>query len=223
MGVDGPLLGTRVRRRIALAQLLAGLVGALDVFCLLWFVLPAPDYATSRTVLFVVNAGALLIFLAAVAALSSWKALRWYRRATAWLREDRPPNADERAGVLCHPRRLAGLDGVGWGLGALVFFALNVPFSAPLAFHISSTMLLGAITTIALGYLLTEWLMRPLTARTLSFGPTTPIRPGVKGRLVLTWIAATASRCSGSCCSPCTRSSTRTGRRCPSWDGASSR
>jgi adenylate cyclase len=44
---------------------------------------------------------------------------------------------------------------------------------------------------VALGYLLTERLMRPITARALSFGPVTPRGPGVAGRLVLAWASAT--------------------------------
>jgi adenylate cyclase len=187
----GARLVSRVNRRITLAQLLAGLVGAVDVFCLLWFVLPTPHHPADETLLFVVNAGTLGVFLAVTGAAGFWLAQRWYRPATRWLVEGRAPDAAERTAVLRHPRRLALLHGSGWVMGAVVFFTVNVVWSVALAVHVASTILLGALTCIALSYLFAEKLLRPVTARTLAHGPATPVRPGVKGRLVLTWVSAT--------------------------------
>src|SRR3954463_15021832 len=60
---DGAALAGRVNRRIMFAQLTAGLSGALDVFALLWLVLPGPDHDVADRTLFIVNAA---VFLAAL-------------------------------------------------------------------------------------------------------------------------------------------------------------
>jgi adenylate cyclase len=191
MGDDGRRLARHINRRITMAQLVAGVVGGLDVFALLWFVLPAPEYDTSRLTLFVINMSVLLgVFVIGGVASSLW-AWRRFRTVREWLASERPATAAERRATLLVPRAVTAMNAVFWAVSALIFFALNAPFSVPLAFHIASTILLGGVTCVTLGYLLTEKLLRPVTAMALASGPATPVRPGVKGRLVLTWLFAT--------------------------------
>ena len=101
---------------------------------------------------------------------------------------------------------------------------INAPVSVELACHVAESILLGGLTCVALGYLLTERIMRPLTARALAYGPVAPRRPGVKGRLVLdVGLRDAACRCSGSCSLGVRVLADPAARRCARWRGASSR
>jgi adenylate cyclase len=67
-----------------------------------------------------------------------------------------------------------------------------------MAFHISSTIVMGGLTCTALGYLFTERAMRPVVARALAAGPPKRTKgPGVAGRLMLAWLFATGVPLSG--------------------------
>ena len=190
--VDADRLLLRVTRRIHVASMAAQICGAIDVFLLLFWVLPVPDEAALDQML-LANLVALGVYLP----LSSMVGSRLGRRMSLanrdWLTENRPPTDRELRSVLRVPLKCTLMD-LGFWLGAAVlFFCVNVTASVGAAFYITSVILLGALTTCAVGYLLTDRLMRPLTARALAYGPPSrPARPGVKGRLVLAWVLATA-------------------------------
>ena len=190
--VDADRLLLRVTRRIHIASMAAQISGAIDVFVLLFWVLPVPDEAVLDQML-VANLVALGVYLP----LSSLAGSRLGRRMSLankdWLTENRPPTERELRAVLRVPLKCTFMD-LGFWLGAAVlFFCVNVTASVGAAFYITSVILLGALTTCAVCYLLTDRLMRPLTARALAYGPPSrPARPGVKGRLVLAWVLATA-------------------------------
>jgi adenylate cyclase len=188
--------GRRLARRtgalISFAHLLAGVVGAVYVFVLLWFVLPSPvrdpeDPAT----LFAVNAGTLLVYLVASGVVGTAWGWRRLGRAGSWLREGHEPDEAERVATLAVPRRTALISGAAWAGAAVVFGAVNAAFSVERAYHIAIVILLGGLTATALGYLLSERLMRPVLARALEAGPVEPQRPGVTGRSLLAWAFAT--------------------------------
>jgi adenylate cyclase len=139
----------------------------------------------------VANAIALAVYMPLAALAGFWIANRLAQPVRAWLEEGRAPTEEERRTTLCLPLQSAGIDALGWAGGAIVFFFVNVGHSAEAAWHVSSVIVLGGLTCTALGYLLTERLARPLTARTLSYGPVTrPKGPGVAGRLTLVWLFA---------------------------------
>jgi adenylate cyclase len=187
---DGPWLAQRISRRTAVAQLVAGFTGALDVFLLQWFVLPAPDHGVSDTTLFLINAVAFVVFMSAGGVIGWWWGGRWFRPVRAWVEAERAPTARERNFTLAVPLRCSIINATAWLSAAALFFVINAPFSIALACHVAEVIVLGGLTCVALGYLLTERIMRPITARALSYGPVAPRRPGVKGRLVLTWLCA---------------------------------
>jgi adenylate cyclase len=189
---DGERLARRANLRIGLAEMLAGGLGAVDVFLLLWLVLPKPSYDADEGTLLAVNAAAFVIYLALAGIAGLVWGTRSFAAATAWLREERPPTEDERSAVLRQPLVCAGLDGLGWVVAAVVFALINLPASTALAVHIGSTILMGGLTCTALGYLLVERAMRPVTARALAAGPVRrPKGPGVVARLMLAWVFAT--------------------------------
>src|SRR5687767_13565671 len=86
---EGARLARRTSLRIGLAEMVAGGWGAVDVFLLLWFVLPsAPHPGVSDSTLLVVNAAALAVYLAIAGTAGMWWGKRSFESATAWLREE---------------------------------------------------------------------------------------------------------------------------------------
>jgi adenylate cyclase len=78
-------------------------------------------------------------------------------------------------------------------VAAVVFGVLNLRYSGLLAFEVAITVALAGVTTSAVGYLLTERLLRPITARVLrADAPGRPEVPGVAARAVLAWALGTA-------------------------------
>ena len=185
-------LADKVLKRVALAHWIAVALGSIDIFLLLWFVLPEPDLGTATpSTLLTANLLA-LVYVPFSLVVGTWWAYRIDRPIRRFVAEERAPSDHERIATLRHPLRSAGIDAVGWLLGALLLAGLNLQFSAELAFHVASTVLMGGLTTIAVTYLLTERMMRPLTA--LALAEESPPRlcgPGVHGRLLLAWLLAT--------------------------------
>ena len=185
-------LADKVLKRVALAHWIAVALGSADIFLLLWFVLPEPDLggATPSALL---SANVLFfVFVPVSVLIGTWWAYRIARPIRRFVSEERPPTDAERIATLRHPLRSAGIDAIGWSVGALLFGALNLRFSTELAFHVASTTVMGGLTTIAVTYLLTERIMRPLTA--LALADESPPRLcgfGVQGRLLLAWLLAT--------------------------------
>jgi adenylate cyclase len=116
----------------------------------------------------------------------------WFRPVRGWVEAERVPTARERIATLSVPLRCSIINATAWVSAAAVFFAINLPFSLALACHVAEVILLGGLTCVALGYLLTERIMRPLTARALADeSPPNLCGPGVQGRLLLAWVLAT--------------------------------
>ena len=181
----------RVQRRLTIALLLAHGLGALDVFLLLWWVLPFPEGAPVGEVL-TANVVAFALYTPLGAFVGWWTGTRIGRETRAAFRATGTLTPEQRRAILRSPLRCTAVDGGLW-LGAIVlFFAINLPASAELAAHVAVTIGLGGLTVCTVAYLLTEKLMRPVTAIALAEGqPPQPIGPGVKGRLLIVWITAT--------------------------------
>src|SRR5215210_2601275 len=188
----GERLARRTSLRIEVAEMLASGLGAVDVFLLLWWVLPKPSHDADPETLLAVNAAAFVVFLLVAGVAGTVWGRRSFVSSTRWLHDERPPTEVERSMVLRQPLVCAGLDGLGWVVGAVVFALINVPASTELAFHIGSTILMGGLTCTALSYLLVERALRPVTAEALAAGPIRrPKGPGVAARLLLAWVFAT--------------------------------
>src|SRR6202030_2929607 len=84
-------------------------------------------------------------------------------------------------------------DAIGWCASA-VFFALfnGFVYSWGVAGVIAATIWFGGETTCALGYLMYERALRPVTALALAARPTQSfVAPGVRLRLAMAWILGT--------------------------------
>ena len=188
----GERLARRTSVRVALAEMLASGLGAVDVFLLLWLVLPKPPHEADPQTLLAVNAAACVVYMLLAGIAGVVWGNRSFSAATGWLREDRAPTEAERAAVLRQPAVCAALEALGWAVAAVVFALINLQASPELAFHVGSTILMGGLTCTALGYLLVERALRPVTAEALAAGPVRrPKGPGVVARLLLAWVCAT--------------------------------
>ena len=107
----GERLARRTSVRVALAEMLASGLGAVDVFLLLWLVLPKPPHDADQQTLLAVNAAACVVYILLAGIAGVVWGNRSFAAATGWLREDRAPTEAERAAVLRQPAVCAALRG----------------------------------------------------------------------------------------------------------------
>ncbi|GAC1315690.1 MAG: adenylate/guanylate cyclase domain-containing protein [Thermoleophilaceae bacterium] len=187
----GGQLAEAVARRVTVALIVAHGLGALDVFALLWWILPQPLHHDWHGAA-VANIAAFVLLLPMALVLGPVLGRRRAAPWRVWLRADRPPSAGERRAVLREPLRTTTMNAGFWCAAAIVFSGINAPSSLVAAQHVGTTILLGGLTTSAIGYLLVERLMRPVTALALRTDPPSQlVAAGVQGRLVLIWVFAT--------------------------------
>jgi adenylate cyclase len=188
--LGGVELWRRTLRKLTWAAIAANGLGGLVMFLLLGFLVPfAPAGADRHLVL---NGIVAAIYLPLALTLGTV----WARRRAApierWLEADRRPTADERRIVLGEPFEFVSISGVFWVIGGVLFTALNMPSVGWSALVVGGVMLLGGETTCAVGYLLVERIIRPVTVLALA-GSAPPQRsgPGVAGRLAMAWSLGT--------------------------------
>jgi adenylate cyclase len=187
MGAD---LWRRTIRRLTWAAVAANGLGGLTMFLLLGVLVPFAPAADDRNL--VTNAIVAAVYLPAALVAGSVWARRRSARLEGWLTEERPPTAEERALVLGQPYRFVAISGFFWALGAVLFTVINLPGDGIAALVIGGSMLLGAETTVAVGYLMIERILRPITVLALA-GRAPPERcsPTVATRLTLAWSLGT--------------------------------
>jgi adenylate cyclase len=188
LDAEGAALARRTARRTQFAAMVANACGVVDVFLLLFFVLPSPpgDPDLLR------NGVAAVVFVALSFIVGSIWGNRLVRPMVAWLMEGRTPSEREREGTLRLPLVCASIDGSFWLVAAFLFAGLNANLSFDWAWHVGATILMGGITVTAVSYLISERISRGVIARALAYGPPSkPFGPGVKGRQVLAFLLAT--------------------------------
>src|SRR5205085_4521043 len=116
---------------------------------------------------------------------------RW-RATLGWLQTRRTPSDRERRLTLRYPLTQQLSVAPAWLAAAIVFAAINAQYSAILASDVAITIVLGGLVTCALGYLLAERLLRPVTSLALADGVSArPQLPGVRTRALLSWTLGT--------------------------------
>jgi adenylate cyclase len=186
--VSGEELAKQTRARGTRAAVLANGLGGLVVFVFLLFLLPLTPGGASA----VVNGMAAAVYLAITLTVGIRYATRRNAPMWEWLAAERPPTEAERELVLGQPLFLVKVSATFWALAAVLFGLVNLGNSDALVASVVATILLGGVTTCAVGYLSTERLIRPVTARALAgTPPERPVTPGVTGRLTMAWTLAT--------------------------------
>jgi adenylate cyclase len=181
-------------RRLRLIGLGGGGVGALVVFATVGILFPAFGGSNALNVRSGwVNAPVIAGFLILTGLLFTRLRRVHVSEALAWLNEDRDPDEREHRLTLGLATYFVKLDVLGWSIAAVAFALFNgLIFSWTLAAVVAGTIWLGGETTCALGYLLYERALRPVTALALASRPTgSMIAPGVRLRLGMAWLLGT--------------------------------
>ena len=175
-------LMARVEMHFGAAMGASNMVGAAVVFLFLGLLLPRSQRENAVNVIALVSY--MVLSLIVGCALGS----RAFAPLHRWVLDGRPASSDIRTYVVRHPMRQTVINFAMWMGSELLFVPLNARFGARPALNVASTILLGAITTCGLAYLLAERILRPLSELAFSTGmPTDPDVPGVKSRLLLSW------------------------------------
>jgi len=109
-----------------------------------------------------------------------------------WVVGDRPLTNADREYLVRHPLRQTVINFGLWLGSEVVFVVINAPYGLADDADVAITILMGAMTTCGLTYLMGERILRPLFR--LAFTeelPTHPYVPGVKSRLLLAWALGT--------------------------------
>jgi adenylate cyclase len=187
-----PALARLTRALLTFVVVVANVVGAVVVFVSALWILPTPAVQDLEQVRLVNLVAAGIYVAVAVPVGALWGNLSM-RGMLAAARQERAPTEAERRLVLRGPIRVGMRMGALWAMAAVVFAVLNLRYSGLLAFEVAITVALAGVTTTAVGYLLTERLLRPITARVLQAdAPDRPEVPGVAARALLAWALGTA-------------------------------
>ncbi len=179
-------------RRLLLLGWAAGSIGAAIVFISIGFLIPVFFDPAQQESIGREN----LPFLVAVVILGGLILTpilaRGCRRAFDWIDENREPSVAEHRRALGFPVWMAIVNATAWILGALAFGALNLHHGAGFAGVVVAAIWLGGETTTALIYLLTERIVRPLTAIALAARqPERSAALGIRNRLLFAWSLGT--------------------------------
>lgn len=187
---SGPV--THARKRLRRVGWTINLLGALTTFIAVGFLFPAfggssqiDDTSTW------VNAPLIIVVVSLYGWLRSRE--RHVSDALGWLDSGRDPTAREHELTLGLPVHFVKLDALGWSLAAVGFALFNgVAFSWGLGAIVVATIWFGGETTCALGYLVYERALRPITAKALAARPADGmVAPGVRLRLTMAWLLGT--------------------------------
>jgi adenylate cyclase len=136
-----------------------------------------------------VNVGALVSYMFLSMVVGCAWSTRLFKPMHEWVLGGRPTSPDLREYVVRHPLRQTAVNFALWMGSEIVFIPINSRYGAQTALDVASTILLGAITTCGLAYLLAERILRPVCELAFSDGlPTHAYVPGVKSRLLLSWV-----------------------------------
>ena len=179
-------------KRLLLVIPLANLAGAVDLFAFLWYVLPLPAEAAQDHVR-LLNTVAFLACLFVTFAICGARSHRAAEPIARWVESGEPADPQMVKLVLRQPLQQTIISAQAWALSALAFGILNAFFSPALGALVGVAILLGAVTTCGLLYLLAEKSLAPITAAALSSAaPRKPALPGVDARVLVTFAVTTA-------------------------------
>lgn len=185
-------LARDVSRRLWIYGWVANSIGAGVVFMSIGFLLAVFFNADERDALGQENLPVVVGSVLLLGALLTVLRKRRFERALAWLEEGRPPSSEEHGMTLRLPAYVASLTAGGWFCGGLIGFAFNLDHSLLAASLIGVAVWLGGETTSAIAYLVSEWKLRPITARALATRTPDSTILSVRKRQLFAWSLGTA-------------------------------
>lgn len=197
--LDGPdgasraVIERRTRWLLIFAVGGANLSGALFVLLFSTFVMPDPPGLSNPDKIRLINLVVFSSYVVFGAPIGVAWGMRLFRPVRKFAGHDRDPSEAERRAVLRGPLRLMAMQATLWGFGAVAWAAIDLAFSPLLALKVSMITLLGAITTCAVVYLLTERVLRPIAAVVMAARAATHDGWfGITPRTMLAWALGTA-------------------------------
>ncbi|MGW5054072.1 adenylate/guanylate cyclase domain-containing protein [Actinokineospora sp. NPDC004072] len=190
-GEDRDALRTRVQLLLTVTLVVANILGAVVVAVLSTLVIPGPRM-DGRTALVV--AVAVPVYVVGALVVGGVWGTRWALRDLRWAldgAEDDDPGNDEtaRRAALRVPLNLTLMQAFLWGLATVLFTALFAFLQPQQVFTVGLTVSFAGIVVCANAYLLSEFALRPVSARALS-GTAVP-GAGVLVRTLLFWVMGT--------------------------------
>ena len=183
----------RLNRRLTWLGWIGGAVGALVIFLAIGFLIPIFIDPAERGELALLNGPLIVVYVVVGGGLLTRHSSRHLERTLAWVEEGRPPDEDEHRRTLGLAGYALKLYGTAWLVAGALFSLLNAfEHSWEFAAVVAGTIWLGGETTCALDYLVTEYVLRPVTALALAARqPDDAVAPGVRARLVTAWALGT--------------------------------
>jgi adenylate cyclase len=184
----------RIRVQLLLTALLvstnvisAGMVVVISIF-VLPSETPSRNMVVALAIAVPVYVGVAVVVGATIGTAMSLRALRW---AT----EDREPDPADRRTALRVPVRLTILQAGMWLAATMLFTLLSVILQPERALATGLTVGIAGIVGCGIAYLLTEFTLRPISARALAAAPLTdrPRGVGVGDRMVIFWFVGTGA------------------------------
>src|SRR6195952_5709091 len=189
---EGVTLAVRVGGMVAVACVVSNLVGASIVFVIAGPVRPSPPDVQHPTAQLLLNLAVLAGYMLFAIGIGAVWSVRLLIPVLTWLLPEHEPDEAQQRYALRYPLTQAKVFATFWALAIPLFFVLNAFVSLRLALSVATTVILGGLSTIAVGYLIIERLWRPVSASALRAGtPERPALPGVAPRSVLIWVLGT--------------------------------
>ncbi|WP_183093478.1 adenylate/guanylate cyclase domain-containing protein [Nocardioides stalactiti] len=190
---DPRRLRIRIQVLLTLVLVSTNLFGAGVVFIVNNFAVPAPNPERSMVIALAIGVPTYVATAAAIGVVwgtrTSLRALRW-----ATLGNHVVPTEKERRQALNVPLQLTLMQLTLWLLGSGVFTVISILLQPERAVSTALTVGIGALMVAGVSYLLTEFTLRPVSARALAdTDVNTKARfVGVGPRMVLFWAIGTA-------------------------------
>jgi adenylate cyclase len=182
-----------VLRRLDYVGFGANGLGAIGSFLFVTLLVPSAVSADDYGQMVLRGAIAFAVVLSVTFPLGRARTVRGFRRAVAWLAVGRKATAADRELVLRFPRHFARTSMTMWALSGTAIGLVEVTVAAAPAAAMAATAYLGGLTAAALAMILSERIMRPITAQALATGPPPAGSAlGVAARLTTAWTIGTA-------------------------------
>src|ERR1700712_5546747 len=189
---EGVTLAVRVGGMVAVACVVSNLVGASIVFVIAGPVRPSPPDVQHPQAQLVLNLAVLAGYMVFAIGIGAVWSVRLFLPVLTWLLPEHEPDEAQQRYALRYPLTQAKVFATFWAIAIALFFVLNAFVSVRLALSVATTVILGGLSTIAVGYLIIERLWRPVSAAALRAGaPERPALPGVAPRSLLIWVLGT--------------------------------
>ncbi len=185
----------RVRVQLLLTTMLVttNVIGAAVVAALSLVIIPGA--APNRAMAIALAIAVPVYVLVAVLFGATYGTIRTVR-ALRWVPEGRAPSDRERQRALQLPWRLSVMQLLLWALALAVFTPLAVIHQPAAALSTAAAIVIAGLVVSTIAYLLSEFVLRPISARALAGQASADLRPqglGVRGRLLGFWAVGTAA------------------------------